>query len=634
LSADSKTFGGRYAVMERVGTGGMAEVYRARDELLGREVAVKVLSERFSRDRSFVERFRREAQSAANINHPNIVSLYDYGADNGTYYIVMEFIDGKSIAEIIHAEGPLLPERAAEIAADVAQALSRAHTTGLVHRDIKSSNIMLTSSGQTKVTDFGIARALGGDGEQTMTQTGMVIGTAAYLSPEQAQGNPVDPRSDVYSLGVVLFEMLTGRTPFGGDSPLAIAYKHVREEPARPSAVNRDVPEALDAITLKALAKNPDNRYSSAAEMREDLQRYLSGHRVLATPLLADETMVAPAGTGTQVLPETAYDEYDYGRARERRGAGRYVLIALALLALAALLGWFLATTLLGGDVEVPDVVGLTRADAEAAVEDAGLEPEVRRRPSDEDEGSVFRQDPEAGAQVSEGDAVTLFVSTGPKQVEVPSLEGLTVGQAEDLLVDRGLELGDVTRTASSDVAQGDIFEQDPAAGDTVDAGSQVDVTVSSGPDVVAVPPVVGLSEEDAVATLEGDGFDVQVNRGPNEAAEGTVFAQEPEAGAEVEPGSTVVIAVSEGPEETMPDVTGRDADEAEEFLEDEFGLDVSQEEETEPCAQPPGTVCRQEPASGEPIEEGDDATLYVIGADSFLPEDFFAGLVSLLGAA
>jgi eukaryotic-like serine/threonine-protein kinase len=631
LTAESQSFGGRYAVLERVGSGGMAEVYRARDELLGREVAVKVLSERFSRDRSFVERFRREAQSAANINHPNIVSLYDYGADGGTYYIVMEYIDGQTIADIIHSEGPLLPERAAEIAADVAQALSRAHSTGLVHRDIKSSNIMLTSSGQTKVTDFGIARALGGDGEQTMTQTGMVIGTAAYLSPEQAQGNPVDPRSDVYSLGVVVFEMLTGRTPFGGDSPLAIAYKHVREEPPRPSSINPHIPESLDAITLKALAKNPDNRYSSAAEMREDLGRYLNGQKVLATPLLADETMVAPAGTGTQVMPEAAYDDYDEGR---KRGAGRYVLIALALLALAALIGWLLATTLFG-DVEVPDVVGSTRAEAVGAIEDAGLEPEVRRRPSDEDEGTVFRQDPEAGATAAEGDTVILFVSSGPQQVEVPRLDGLTVGQAEDALVDEGLELGDVTRTASSEVAQGQIFDQDPAAGEAIDAGSAVDVTVSSGPDVVAVPPLVGLTEDDAIATLEGDGFDVQVNRAPNEAEAGRVFAQDPEAGAEIEPGSTVVIAVSEGPEQTMPDVTGDDADDAEQFLEEEFGVDVSQEEETEPCAQPPGTVCRQDPESGEPIEEGDDVTLYVIGSDGALPTDsFFAGLISLLGLA
>ncbi|MGH2787204.1 MAG: Stk1 family PASTA domain-containing Ser/Thr kinase [Actinomycetota bacterium] len=617
MSADAKTFGGRYAVLERVGTGGMAEVYRARDELLGREVAVKVLSERFSRDRSFVERFRREAQSAANINHPNIVSLYDYGADDGTYYIVMEFIDGKSIADVIHSEGPLMPERAAEIAADVAQALGRAHATGLVHRDIKSSNIMLTSSGQTKVTDFGIARALGGDGEQTMTQTGMVIGTAAYLSPEQAQGNPVDPRSDVYSLGVVLFDMLTGRTPFSGDTPLAIAYKHVREEPPRPSSLNPDIPEELDAVTLKALAKNPDNRYASAAEMREDLQRYINGQKVLATPLLSDETTVAAAaGTGTQVLTEVPYDDYDHGRRGEPKGAGRYILIALLILALAALLGWFLATTLLGGDVEVPDVVGMSRAEAESAVEDAGLEPEVRRRPSDEESGTVFRQDPEAGATVSDGDTVTLFVSSGPRQVEVPALEGLTVKQAEAELEDIGLVLGERTREANPDVGQGEIFAQDPPAGDRIDAGSQVDVTVSSGPDLVSVPPVVGLSEEDAVSTLEGDGFEFEVNREPNDAAEGTVFAQDPEQGTEVPFGFTVVIAVSEGPEQVMPDMTGEDADDAEAFLEEEFGLDVTQEEESEPCAQPPGTVCRTDPEPGESIEEGDDATLYVIGGD------------------
>ena len=239
-----RTYGGRYAVIDRAGVGGMAEVYRARDELLGRDVAVKVLSDKFSRDSVFVERFRREAQSAANLNHPNIASIYDYGDDGGTYFIVMEYIDGKPLSDVIDAEASLMPERAAEIASDVARALERAHASGLVHRDIKPANIMLDSNGQTKVTDFGIARALTADGEATMTQTGMVIGTASYLSPEQAQGNPVDPRSDVYALGCVLYEMLTGSAPFQGDSPLSIAYKHVRENPVPPSTLNPDVPRS------------------------------------------------------------------------------------------------------------------------------------------------------------------------------------------------------------------------------------------------------------------------------------------------------------------------------------------------------------------------------------------------------
>ncbi|MGH2694455.1 MAG: Stk1 family PASTA domain-containing Ser/Thr kinase, partial [Actinomycetota bacterium] len=334
MSSPEQTYGDRYAVIERVGSGGMAEVYRARDELLGREVAVKVLSERFASDRSFVERFRREAQSAASLSHPNIVSLYDYGADNGTYFIVMEYIDGRPLSDVIEEEGPLLPERAAEIAADVAKALARAHDAGLVHRDVKPSNIMITTSGQTKVTDFGIARALT-RGDQTVTQTGMVMGTAAYLSPEQAQGNPVDARSDIYSLGCVLSQMLTGSPPFTGDTPLSIAYKHVRENPTPPSAVNSDVPRDLDAIVFKAMAKNPDNRYQSSSELAGDLDRFLAGQTVHATPILSDETAVAPTVSETRVLEGTAaYPEYE----ERRRGPGWYVALALVILALLGLL--------------------------------------------------------------------------------------------------------------------------------------------------------------------------------------------------------------------------------------------------------------------------------------------------------
>ena len=612
MTADGRTYGGRYAIIERVGTGGMAEVYRARDELLGREVAVKVLSERFGRDRSFVERFRREAQAAANLNHPNIVSLFDYGSDDGTYFIVMEFIDGSSLSDIIRREGALMPERAAEIASDVAKALERAHAQGLVHRDIKSGNIMITRTGQTKVTDFGIARAVGRDGEQTMTQTGMVIGTAAYLSPEQAQGNPVDGRSDVYSLGVVLFEMLTGRTPFSGDSALSIAYKHVREDARPPSELNRDVSPQLDAITLKALAKNPDNRYSTAAEMSEDLQRFMHGQKVQATPLLGDRTAVMGRGTGTQVLPPT---EVGPPEAPPRR-AGWYVVIALLALALIGLLVWLLADNLFGGaEVRVPDVVGMTERQARNELDAVGLRTEVEDRRSRRPVGEVLEQDPEADSVAQEGDTVTITVSGGPRQVEVPPLVGQTQEEAESILEDARLQLGEVTEEPSDEVEEGLVISQSPEAGQQVDARSSVDIVVSAGPESVTVPPVVGLSEEDARAALDAAGLEVDVIRDSADEPAGEVIAQDPSAGTEVASGDTVTITVSEGPQgEPMPNVVGQDAEDAEDLLEDEFGLNVNREAETEPCAQPPGTVCRQDPDPGTPVSEGDTVTIFVQG--------------------
>jgi eukaryotic-like serine/threonine-protein kinase len=613
LSADGRTYGGRYAVLERVGTGGMAEVYRARDELLGREVAVKVLSERLSSDRSFVERFRREAQAAANLNHPNIVSLFDYGSDDGTYFIVMEFIDGSSLSDIVRREGALMPERAAEIASDVAQALHRAHAQGLVHRDIKSANIMITRTGQTKVTDFGIARALGRDGEQTMTQTGMVIGTASYLSPEQAQGNPVDGRSDVYSLGVVLYEMLTGRTPFSGDTALSIAYKHVREDPRPPSELNRDVSPQLDAVTLKALAKNPDNRYSTAAEMSEDLQRFMHGQKVQATPLMADQTAVMGRGTGTQVLAPT---EIAAAEKPPPRRAGWYVLIALLALGLVGLLVWLLADNLFGGaEVRVPDVVGRSEREARDILEDAGLRVEVEDRRSRRPVGEVIEQDPEADAIAREGDTVTITVSSGPRQVPVPDLLGQTEEDAQSTLDDAGLQLGEVSEEPSDDVDEGLVISQSPEAGQEVDARSRVDIVISAGPERVAVPPVIGLSEADARDAIEGAGLTVSVINDASDEPEGEVIAQDPSAGTEVASGDTVTITVSQGPQgERMPNVVGQDADDAEDFLEDDLGLEVDRETETEPCAQPPGTVCRQDPSPGTEVSEGDSVTIFVQG--------------------
>jgi eukaryotic-like serine/threonine-protein kinase len=632
LSASS--YGGRYQVIERVGAGGMAEVYRARDELLGREVAVKVLSQRFASDRSFVERFRREAQAAANLNHPNIVSLFDYGSDNDTYYIVMELIDGRGLDEIIKQDGALLPERAAEIASDVAQALGRAHAAGIVHRDVKPSNIMITNNGQTKVTDFGIARALAGNGEQTMTQTGMVIGTAAYLSPEQAQGDPVDARSDVYSLGVVLYEMLSGSPPFAGDTPLSIAYKHVRETPTAPSRSGHDVPGDLEAIVMKALSKNPENRYSSAGEMADDLQRFLGGQRVTATPIMADETMVAPAATGTQVMRETYMEDEE----PERNRAAWYVLAALLLLALFGLGAWLLADNLLGDPVEVPNLKEKTVDEARDILEDVGLQADVVRENNRAPVNQVFDQDPNAGETVDEGDTVTLFVSDGRRQVTVPDLTGLNRDDAENVLREEGLRLGDVTREPNDEFEENQVIRQSPSAGADVDAGSRVDLVVSGGPEPTTVPFVVGQQEDDAIAEIDAAGLEAEVQRESSDAEAGEVIAQDPEGGSEADPGDVVIIIVSEGPqEEPMPDVEGENADQAEAFLEEEYGLNVTQEDDTSgDCTEPPGFVCDQEPDEGTPISAGDNATLFVQPGGAFAPgmwlalaADAFSGLLA-----
>ena len=414
--------GGRYQVESELGRGGMATVFKGTDTVLGRPVAVKVLSPQYAGDANFVTRFRREAQAAARLNHPNLVSVYDTGTDDGIHFIVMEYVDAKTLADYLAGGGRIMPERAIEIAEAVCDALSMAHAHGIIHRDIKPPNIMITSKGDVKVTDFGIARVI--SGADTLAQTAAVLGTASYLSPEQAQSQPVDQRSDIYSLGCVLYEMVTGRPPFSGDSPVMVASKHVLEQPTPPSKLNRDVAPGLEAVIMKALAKNPDNRYQDADEMRADLERARLGQTVQATPLLPESARtqrIAPSGPPTAVLPPVE------PRESER---SRWWIPALIVLLILAVLGtglYLLASSLLStnaASVSVPDVRGFTQDAATRTLKDAGFEvtAEFEVTTNQADVGDVIKQSPDPGTLLEKGKTVTITVGKAPKQVDVPNV--------------------------------------------------------------------------------------------------------------------------------------------------------------------------------------------------------------------
>ena len=570
---DKRVFNARYELHRRIARGGMADVFLARDSLLDRPVAVKVLFPEFATDPTFVQRFRREAQAAANLSHPNIVSVYDWGEEGGTYFIVMEYVEGPSLAQLIRDEGRIEPERAADITADVAAALGFAHRNGVVHRDVKPGNVIISPNGQVKVADFGIARAV--STQENLTQAGTVMGTATYFSPEQARGEAVDPRSDVYSLGVVLYEMLTGRPPFTGDSPVAVAYKHVQETPQPPRARNPRIPGALEAIVLQAMAKDTAERYASAEDLRSDLGRFrqgspVSAQTVAAAPLAAEPTRAvaaplldpgatraipaaAAAGTGaTQVLSR---QEEHYLDEPPRRTNTAFIVVLVVMLALLAGLLILLATRLGvtdgGGEVAVPNVEGQLQDRARTILEDAGLEVSLRSEENpDVPEGEVFAQDPPAGTVVQEGDTVTITASSGATPVAVPRVVGLRELEADGRLDAVGL-VGDFRPEQSDDVPAGIVISQDPAEGDMVAPGSTVVVRVSSGPDTVPVPPVVNLSQADATNLLTRAGFRTEVRQQNADLPAGTVVATQPGPGTEAPEGSTVVIVVSTGPATT-----------------------------------------------------------------------------------
>lgn len=563
----------------------MADVFLARDELLDRPVAVKVLFPEFASDPAFVERFRREAQAAANLNHPNIVGVYDWGQEGGTYFIVMEYIEGRSLADIIRAEGPIEPDRAAEITSDVAAALSFAHRNGLVHRDVKPGNVLVTPAGQIKVADFGIATAANA-GDANLTKTGLVMGTATYFSPEQAQGKPVDPRSDLYSLGVVLYEMLAGVPPFRGDSPVAIAYQHVQEPPPGLRARGVPVNGPLEAITMKLLAKNPAHRYPAADDLRADLRRYRDGMHELAAatpvsvaaanlPAMLDRPSV-PATTAMAALP---YPDADLFEPPRRGGSGVRtgvfaVLIVLVLIVLAAI--FLLLLTGSGGDggggqtpaattVAVPNLIGKAQADAESQLRGIGLTSTVELKDNaDVEPGKVFAQTPVGGNKVASGTQVVLTVSKGKTANPMPQVIGLQVADAEAQL--RGVYQLDVALMPDpkSTRPEGEVLTQSVVSGATVPVGSKVTLTYSA-PEAAVIPDVAGQSAATASANLTASGFVVvSVDEASDTVELGKAIRTDPVAGTKAKAKSKVTIFVSSGlPKVLVPEVIGLGTDAA-----------------------------------------------------------------------
>jgi eukaryotic-like serine/threonine-protein kinase len=633
MTLAGKVFSNRYEVQREIAQGGMAEVYLAHDNLLNRAVAIKALFPEYAREPSFVERFRREAQAAANLNHPNIVAIYDWGQEDGTYFIVMEYVEGRSLRDLIRSEAPVDPGQAAEITAEIASALAFAHRNGVVHRDVKPGNVLLTRTGTVKVTDFGIARAGASDG---LTQTGSVMGTATYFSPEQAQGLPVDGRSDVYALGVVLYEMVTGVAPFTAESPVSVAYKHVRETAVLPTERNPDVPPDLERIILTALSKEPGNRYQTADDMRADILRFRRGRPVVgapATALFADApTPGATAAVGaTPAAVAAAYGAStvatprvdERGRiatvapvARKRRNTA--LVWVLTILGLAAVVGAILfAAVKLGDDQQtlaVPNEVTKKVADATADLEahhfkvtttpvasttaaidtvvsqDPGAGKNAKRgstvtlsvstgsaaktipfdittgktaedvtnelkalgflvdpklQPNSAASGTVYDSQPKPGTSAPVPSTVTIFISTGPAPVAVPSVKGLKIDDAtRQLSLDGFTNLDTPIQESSDTVPSGEVIRTDPPAGQKVPLDTRINIYVSSGAQSVPVPGEIGATEAAAKADLESKGFTVATLRKPDDANVGIVIDQSPRENTQVQPKSQVVITI------------------------------------------------------------------------------------------
>ncbi|MFI6170872.1 Stk1 family PASTA domain-containing Ser/Thr kinase [Nocardia sp. NPDC051052] len=565
-----KNLSSRYELGEIIGFGGMSEVHKARDLRLSRDVAIKVLRADLARDPTFYLRFKREAQNAAALNHPAIVAVYDTGeakVDDGPLpYIVMEYVEGDTLRDIVRGQGPLPPRRAMEVVADVCAALDFSHKAGIVHRDMKPANIMINRAGAVKVMDFGIARAIA-DSANPMTQTAAVIGTAQYLSPEQARGETVDARSDVYSVGCVLFEILTGEPPFTGDSPVAVAYQHVREDPRLPSHVHPGVPRELDSVILKAMSKNPANRYQSAAEMRADLIRVLGGQKPIAPMVMTDEDRTTVFGSDEPAPRSYRTVERNDDTAEQgppdAGGPRRTLYIGVAAAAgVAVLLALFWVLIGPGSkpdQVAVPDLSGKTSQQATDALQQAGFKVAIQQKPDSKvATGNVISTAPLGGSRQDKGSTITLQVSTGPAQVQVPKLDGMSQAEAEVALRNGNLKIDpNVQRKPSSTQDNDKVIAQDPSAGSRVDVDKAIVITIGTGPEPVRVPNVIGQDIDVAKPNLvDSAGFKIQIQEVPSSRPKGEVISTTPAGGTTAEKGSTVTVQVSSD-QIKMPSLVG-----------------------------------------------------------------------------
>ena len=643
---------GRYEVRSLIGRGGMAEVHLGFDTRLSRVVAIKMLRRDLALDSIFQARFRREAQSAASLNHPNIVAVYDTGeeivsdATNRSLaipYIVMEYVEGHTVKELI-SDGTAVPiNEAIEIVSGVLSALQYSHANHLVHRDIKPGNIMLTPEGKVKVMDFGIARALT-DSQATMTQTNAVVGTAQYLSPEQARGETVDERSDLYSTGVVLFELLTGRPPFKGDSAVAVAYQHVEQIPPTPSSILSDIPDSLDRVVLKALAKNRDDRYRSAAEMLSDLQRVARGMDVGAPPAdswatevlpsagLVGARAAVPAATSTVSAPAARVSSTSTSlpavgsdgdaaskaaAARKRRTAIIMTLVVIALLLIGGSV-WALSRSAATPEaVSVPNVVGLSQADAKSQIEAAGLEWELNPEKVASDtveKDAVASTDPAGGAQAEKGSTVRVTISSGPDSVTLPdNLVGMSPDEARQAVEALGLKWEvNSSKVASDTVAEGKVAQTNPSPGSKVKAGQTITAYLSSGSDQVEVPDLVGMSQDQARSALKAVGLELgNVTTVDSDKDKDRIVSQDPETGSKVKKGTTIAVSISTGKaaQVEIPTVVGISREDAEAQLK-ALGLTVTVEEVS--GSQPSGQVTAVEPGEGSKVDKNSTVKLKV----------------------